>query len=483
MCNTTLLRLHKNTQSAVTHLSMDKKQEPQSPSIGSIVNTQTNGAIDFSVVSFSIVCKCLISIDLLAPIHTFYLFFVFLSFRAILAAHFLFGDFFNKHVECLNVTCSNQIGFHPFQRINTCYVKQMERPLEPGEQITFQLSYAAPDQIKTLDISIANPNQPSFGIDHIPIEAFRWFPNLQSLRVNSHIVAIQSHELDLAQNLTELIVSDQLETIECGIFPSNNKLAFLSFESNRISTIQPFAFEQLKHLFSLKLQKNQLKAIQRNAFAGLQSLHVLNLNQNDIGAIEMGAFDGLNHLQFLQLQQNRLENLYDSIFHGLPNLIDLCLSKNRLHHINKSLRTLMNLKKIDLNYNQIVDLKLRDFAEFPSLVDLRLINCGFSFKNPGGVPSMTTTRTIPSSVLEYLYLDNNNLSDSRELQALRIFGELKELSLDDNLYKTFDLGGKQIKEICPKLQFLSLEGNDIDQNALKSIYDTLNTQNHTMNPM
>lgn len=360
----------------------------------------------------------------------------------------------------------------------------MERPLEPGEQLFFQLSYATPDQIKTLDISIANPNQPSFGIDHIPIEAFRWFPNLQSLRVNSHVASIQSYELHLAQNLTELIISDQLETIECGIFPSNNKLAFLSFESNRIATIQPFAFEQLKHLFSLKLQKNQLKAIQRNAFAGLQSLHVLNLNQNDIAAIEIGAFDGLNHLQFLHLQQNRLENLYDSIFYGLSNLIDLSLSKNRLHHINKSLRALTNLKKIDLNYNQIVDLKLRDFAEFPSLVDLRLINCGFSFNNPGDVPSMTAaTSTTPSSVLEYLYLDNNNLSDSRELQALRIFGELKELSLDDNLYKTFDLGGKRIKEICPKLQFLSLEGNDIDRNALKSIYDTLDTQNRTINPM
>lgn len=358
---------------------------------------------------------------------------------------------------------------------------RMERPLEPGEQLIFQLSYGAADKIKTLDISVAHPNQPSLGIDHIPVEAFIWFPNLHSLRLNSHVTSIQASDLDRAQNLTELIISDQLDTIEYGIFPGNNKLAFLSFESNRISTVQPFAFEKLKHLFSLKLQKNHMKMIQRNTFAGLQSLHVLNLNQNDISSIGIGAFDGLNQLQFLHLQQNRLEILHDSAFHGLTSLIDLSLSKNRLHHINKSLQTLRNLKKIDLNYNQIVDLHLDDFAEFPSLVDLRLINCGFTFKNTGDVPSLMTTQS--PSVLEYLYLDNNSLSDSRELQALSAFGELKELSLDDNLFKTFDLGGKRIKEICPKLQFLSLEGNGIDQNALKSIYDTLNTQNRTINPM
>lgn len=413
----------------------------------------------------------------------FFSFFHFIfRFRVILIAYLLISEAF-ECVECLNVTCSNQIGLHPFQRINTCYIKRMERSLEPGEQLIFHLSYSDPDKIKTLDISIANPNQPSFGIDHIPIEAFIWFPNLQSLRVNSHVASIQANDLDLAQNLTELIISDQLDSIEFGIFPNNNKLTFLSFESNQISTIQPFAFEKLKHLFSLKLQKNQLKMIQRNTFAGLQSLHVLNLNQNEIACIENGAFDGLNQLQFLQLQQNRLENLIDSVFHGLTNLIDLSLSKNRLHHINKSLQTLTNLKKFDLNYNQIVDLNLSDFAEFPALVDLRLINCGFSFKNSGDLPSITTTTQSPSSTLEYLYLDNNNLSDSSELQALQIFGELKELSLDDNSYKTFDLGGKRIKEICPKLQFLSLEGNNLDQNVLKSIYDTSNTQNRTINPM
>lgn len=398
-----------------------------------------------------------------------------------LAAYLLFGKVSN-HVECLNVTCSNQIGLHPFRRINTCYIKRMERPLEPGEHLIFHLSYSAPDKIKTLDISIANPNQPSLGINHIPIEVFTCFPNLQSLRVNSHVASIQSNDFELAQNLTELIISDQLETIGHGIFLNDNKLAFLSFESNRISTIQEFAFEKLKHLFSLKLQKNQLKLIQRCTFAGLQSLHVLNLNQNEIDVIENGAFDGLNQLQFLHLQQNRLENLYDIMFHGLTNLIDLSLSKNRLHHINKSLQTLTNLKKIDLNYNQIVDLNLSDFAKFPSLIDLRLINfnsSGFSFRNTENEPSMT----ISSSILEYLYLDENNLSDSHELQALSMFGELKELSLDDNLYKNFDLGGKRLKEICPKLQFLSLEGNDIDHNVLKSIYDTLNPQNRTINLM
>lgn len=114
---------------------------------------------------------------------------IFLRFRAILAAFLFFGEVFT-HVECLNVTCSNQIGLLPFRRINTCYIKRIERPLERGEQLNFHLSYAALDKIKTLDISIANPDQPSLGIGRIPIEAFTWFPNLQSLRKNSHVASV-----------------------------------------------------------------------------------------------------------------------------------------------------------------------------------------------------------------------------------------------------------------------------------------------------
>lgn len=384
--------------------------------------------------------------------------------------------------ECLNVTCHNRIGSHPFRRLNTCYIKWFDRPLQNGEQLEFLQSYGLPEKIKTLDISMG------FGdvdIDHIPIEAFSWFTNLESLRVNSKVASISASDLEQAHNLTELVISDQLQILERGIFPSNNRLTFLSFESNRINKIEDFTFAKLNRLFSLKLQKNHLETIRKDTFSGLGTLHVLNLNQNRIRVIQNGAFEGLNKLQFLHLQQNQIENLYDGVFHGLTNLIDISLSKNRIHHINKSLQILSEIKKIDLDYNEIEDLNVNEFANFRSLVDLRLISSGINLKNPKSEQNERTEEENPkaTSMLEYLYLDNNNLSNPLDLQLLSVFSELKELSLDDNMFDHFNLDGKKIKEIWPKLQFLSLEGNDIDPSVLSSIKDELNPQMATINPM
>lgn len=379
-------------------------------------------------------------------------------------------------LQCLNVTCYNQIGSHPFRRANTCYIKKIDRPLESNEHMIFLQSYGSPEKIKTLDITTSSDET---GIDRIPIEVFTWFTHLESLRINSKVAAISAADLELSTNLTELVISDRLQSIARGIFPLDNKLIFLSLESNHISTIEDYTFERLNRLFSLKLQKNQLQEIRQHTFSGLGVLHVLNLNQNKIRVIENGAFDGLNHLQFLHLQQNQLENLYDSVFHGLTRLIDISLSENRIHVINKSLQFLNNIKKIDLNHNQITDLDLNEFAKFQSLIDLRLIDSGFTFNKT----HLNNKGIATTSTLEYLYLDNNNLSNPLDFQDLSMFSELRELSLDDNLYGDFDLGGKRLKQIFPKLQFISLEGNNIDENILNSITDDLNHQPGTINSM
>ncbi|XP_055296609.1 leucine-rich repeat-containing protein 15-like [Sitodiplosis mosellana] len=371
--------------------------------------------------------------------------------------------------QCLNVTCHNQIGSHPFHRMNTCYITRIDRLLEINEHLTFIQSYGSPDKIKTLDISTP-PDDP--GIDHVPVEAFHWFPHLESLRVNSKLTSITATDLELAANLTQLMISNQLLLIPVGIFPLNNNLTFLSFESNRISTIDDYAFKGLNHLFSLKLHKNQLETIKRHTLSGLNVLHVLNLNENKIRVIESGAFEDLSELEFLHLQQNRLEILYDDIFHGLINLIDISLRENRITDINESLKNLMSIKNINLDHNHIDNLDLNEFAKFPSLVVLRLINTTFSFDK---TKQSRNEHTPTTSKLQYLDLDKNNLSNPLDLQSLGIFSKLKELSLDNNLYYNFNWSGEALKMLLPNLKFISLEGNGIDQSVLTSITDEVNT--------
>lgn len=376
-------------------------------------------------------------------------------------------------MNCLNVTCDNRIGLHPYRRLNACYVKVLDRPLETGEKLIFQQSYNDPEKIKTLDI-LTEADKPS--IDHIPIEAFDAFPNLETLRINSHVTTIAQQDLETAKNLTELVLSNQIKSITRGLFPAENRLTFLSFESNQISTIDDYAFEHLQHLFSLKLQQNKLEEIKQHTFTGMIALHVLNLNRNRIRNIHDGAFESLNDLQFLHLQENEMETLTEGLFRGLKNLTDISISHNRIHHIYNSLQHLTNIKKIDLNYNQIVDLNLNEFAKLPSLIDLRLISSGFSFPQSNVIDAPLST-----SPLEYLYLDSNNLSKAIDLRQLHIFGELKELSLDYNLFEDFNFGdNKHLINILPKLKFISLEGTKIDENNLNQIAIELKANSVTL---
>lgn len=369
-------------------------------------------------------------------------------------------------VQCLNVTCQNRVGNHPFRRLHACYIKAIDRALAPSEQLAFQQSYSSPDKIKSVDIFL-EPDQ--HGIDHIPTEVFSSFPHLETLHVNSNVKSISSSDFQSASNLTELAVSNGIETIPANIFPANNRLTFLSFEANRISSIDDYAFERLHRLFSLKLQRNQLTIINRHTFVGLSELYVLNLNENQIISIADDAFE-LPKLQFLQIQQNRLTTLSDRTFRGLPNLIDLSLSENRIETIMQSLHGLLNLKKIDLSFNQIDDIDLNEFAKFPMLIDLRLISSGFTF---AATKQNQNYQAGESSQLEYIYLDRNNLSDSSELLALMPFAKLNTLSLENNLYSTFEINGKILKEILPKLKYLSLDGNLIEPSNFTEIAEDM----------
>lgn len=353
--------------------------------------------------------------------------------------------------------------------MSTCYIKRIERPLEIDEHLTFTQSYGSPDRIKILDISTP-PDDP--GIDHVPVEAFHWFRHLETLRVNSKVTSLTAADLRLAQNLTQLVISNQLQRISVGIFPLNNNLTFVSFESNRISIVEDYAFRGLYRLFSLNLRRNQLETIRRYTFSGMGALHVLNLNENKIRVIESGAFEDLSELQFLHLQQNHLETLYDGIFQGLTNLIDISLGENRITVIDESLKHLTKIKNINLDHNHITDLDLNEFAKFPSLIVLRLINTTFSFDK---TKQMRNEHTPTTSKLQYLDLDKNEMSNPLDLESLSIFSKLKELSLDDNLYHNFNWSGKALKSLLPSLQFISLEGNGIDQSVLASITNEVNT--------
>lgn len=126
------------------------------------------------------------------------------------------------------------------------------------------------------------------------------------------------------------------------------------------------------------------------------------------------------------------------------------LGGNDLNFIGPSLYNLTELRIIILEKNRIDDIDLAAFAKLPKLRQFSLKQSGFTF----------ATTTIEcgqkfNSSLEALDLRSNSLSDATELNALRIFPNLKHLNLFGNPYENLVIGGnKTLKDILPSLNDL-----------------------------
>ncbi|XP_031343941.1 leucine-rich repeat and fibronectin type-III domain-containing protein 3 [Photinus pyralis] len=178
-------------------------------------------------------------------------------------------------------------------------------------------------------------------------------------------------------------------------------LMLLDLSHNRISEIPDGAFETLTKLTTLKLSDNNitishgalrgldgslknlnLKGTRQKeipiAVRGLRTLAFLDLSQNSIrelpGPDGASTFDELNSLTALNLERNLIQSLENDTFAGIrTTLSSLSLLNNLLPDFpTGAIKTLKELRVLDIGFNLLTELPENAFLGNPSLTLLAL---------------------------------------------------------------------------------------------------------------
>lgn len=198
-------------------------------------------------------------------------------------------------------------------------------------------------------------------------------------------------------------------------------LSLLDLSHNRINRVPEGAFETLKKLTTLKLSDNNVTLAEDSlrglegslknlnlkgtlqkqipsAVRGMKTLAFLDLSQNSLrhlpGPEDARTFEGLESLTALNLERNVIQILEDDAFLGVQNtLSSLSLLNNLLPDFpSEAVKTLKELRVLDIGFNLLTELPDDAFVGNPSLTLLALDG------NP--------LATVPFSALAHL---NNTL--------------------------------------------------------------------------
>ncbi|XP_025830034.1 leucine-rich repeat and fibronectin type-III domain-containing protein 5-like isoform X2 [Agrilus planipennis] len=218
-----------------------------------------------------------------------------------------------------------------------------------------KIAKVSSDAFKGQENYLKNLNLQDNDLTQVPVDSLR---KLRSLVL-----------LDLSHNrITEL---------PAGAFETLNKLATLKLSDNNV-TLHPESFRGLEgSLKNLNLKGTLQKEIPE-AIRGLTTLAFLDLSQNGLkelpGAAGIHAFEGLNSLTALNLERNLIHTLQENAFFGIRStLSSLSLLNNLLENFpTDAVKTLIELRVLDIGFNLLTELPIDAFKGNPSLTLLAL---------------------------------------------------------------------------------------------------------------
>ena len=340
-------------------------------------------------------------------------------------------------------------------------------------------------ETKALDISVNNITALSgsvsnltslerLNISHNYLETFNL--DLNNLSRLQYLDLSHNNITDLVlQNLTGLASLLELHIHhnslnESGYFPNLfeklESLVNLDMSFNKIKQIPEDSFVKLKNLTHLHLNNNELTTLYNDSFAGLDSLKQLHLDDNDLISLPSAIFQSLaaleylslanNHIatlnvifwpptvQFIHLDGNRLTSVPERINYTSVKLLGL--SDNSVSDFDIKGQAALNLKSIDLSFNQISEVKQSLFAAVPNLQYLNLENNKLAI-------NISSTIFQGSVKLEWLNLANNRIE-----RIGNIFSETSLKSL-----KTLNVSHNSVKEVTQLAgEFTGSDVKDID---------------------
>lgn len=311
------------------------------------------------------------------------------------------------------------------------------------------------------------------GITSIPPGTFREQTNLRFLDLSLNSLRTVSSMIS-DKSLNKM---NSLFKIEDDALEGLNSLQTLIIRDNNILLIPGSALGRLPKLTNLYLDYNRVAALSSDILGSIQAedIRYMSLSRNVIRELPGGSFQMFKNLLFLDLSGNSLAILNAEMFVGLENsLMELKLGQNKITNIGNIPLKLSQLRRLDLSYNNIVDIPRNAFEGVENLVYLNLSNNHHFAPTPSNIIgslgklqildiSNIGLRTVQSELfskspsLRAIYLKNNKLTEITD----GTFNNLRNLTI-------VDLSNNNIMTIKPgafinamNIRSLSLKGNQL----------------------
>lgn len=296
---------------------------------------------------------------------------------------------------------------------------------------------------------------------------------------------IQSLHMAAFDGLDELysvnLTNNGLDMLHPDTFARNTKLRILTLSGNDLHAMQqkmsPFTDYMFKapSVEELYLSHCNIKELLPTAFNKMDNVVFISLADNQLKTLPLGIFDKVETIEELDLSTNNIENLPKDIF----NKTSLAILNLRYNEITSKPNFIaLDLQKLDLSYNKLVNINELMFANMPSVNSLML--------RGNAIRKIHQTALMPLKELRQIDLSFNDLEqissliflNNDDLDVIRINDNprLKKLPLDGFIAKNgdfrvylFDASNCAFSELgantfdnMPQLNTLNLAWNNIE---------------------
>ncbi|KAH1001669.1 hypothetical protein HUJ04_005657 [Dendroctonus ponderosae] len=381
-------------------------------------------------------------------------------------------------------------------------LKELSISYNPLRNVDLQ-AFGGLANLETLELSS------SFERDDLPYEAFKDLSKLKYLYLDHNSFhEIKPSSFDSLRDLEYLnLDSNKVESLPVSLFkPSiHTKLSTAVLSNNELSVLESGSFELLESLEVIWLDGNKIRDIQKDAFADLPKASMIFLRNNQLVSIQQGAFSNLPLLRRLDLQRNQLTRLSLSYFSNLStplsvncsfnqlttctgskvmaNLEELDLRGNKLAAVPPCLQLSPLLRKLVLDSNSLVALKMDSFSKLAALEQLGLHKNALAHLDLGAFSGLQSLQTLDLSENSISYLHNGQFSVAPKLRVLNLRGNSltylprevfsnTQLEFLDISYNSLSVVPREsLSDIGLTLRHLSLQSNVLEHIDVTSFPD------------